>query len=441
MSGSGLDTIVAPATPLGRSALALVRIDGPRALEMIEQLAGTTLAERVASRVTLTDDDGPIDDAIAISYVAPRSFTGNDLVEVSLHGSPAIVQRLIASLLARGARSAEAGEFTERAVMNGKIDLAQAEAIGDLIASRTALQGKLALANLGGMLSREAEEIRSALLDLLMRLESALDFADEDITFISREDLVREIGRVSSRIESLESTFTRGRATAAGITLVILGRPNAGKSTLLNMLCGTERAIVTPIPGTTRDLLRETIEIGGLPVTLVDTAGLRETDDPVESIGVTRARDAAGKGELVLYLIDASAGATREDLEFLAAEPDAIEVYTKTDLREAPPGKFGMSAVRREGVNELLELLESRIIDAFAVPEGSAAVTNERQLSALRAAHLLLSSASEASSTGSTEEIVAADLRAAAEALKALTGDISRQDVLLAIFSKFCIGK
>lgn len=435
------DTIVAPATPVGRSALAIVRLDGPAAPEIARNLTGLELEERLATFVRIGDGQGAIDEAVAIRYAAPRSFTGNDLVEFTVHGSPLIVQRVLGAALAAGARMAEPGEFTERAVLNGKLDLVQAEAVADLIASRTGLQAKLALSNLEGALSREADAIREALVSVLSRFEAALDFADEGYEFIGRDEAATTLREAMAALARLEATFLRGRATAAGVTLVILGRPNAGKSTLLNFLAGRDRAIVTDIPGTTRDLLHETIEIGGLPVTVIDTAGLRATGDAVETIGIARAREAARGAEIVLYLVDAAAGETAEDRAALEEHPDAIVVYSKSDLADAPAGSLSVSITSGSGVADLLALLDGLVRERFAVPEGSVAVVTERQQSAIREAASSLGAALESLAQNASEEVVAVDLRAAARSLGVLTGAITTDELLASIFEKFCIGK
>jgi tRNA modification GTPase len=424
-----LDTIVAPATPLGRSALAIVRIDGPRAVEILTSLCGALPEVRHATLIDL-----PFDECVAIRYEAPHSFTGNDLVELNLHGNPLLVEQVIAACVERGARMAEPGEFTERAVLNGKMDLVQAESIADLINARTALQAKLSLSNLEGVLSRKAAAIRQTLLEVISRLEAALDFSEEGYEFISRSDAAARLETALQDVSALADTYRRGRSTVTGLNAVILGRPNAGKSTLLNRLVGSDRAIVTPIPGTTRDIVRETIEIGGLPVTLADTAGLRESADLVEGIGIERAREAARSAEIVLYLIDST-----EPEPPPAEYPDALVVYTKADLGSAPPGSLAISAVTDHGVDELMRVLDELVRSRFVAPEG--ALVNERQRQAVAECESGLRAALESLSAGTDEQMVLVDLYRAANALGTLTGAITREDVLMEIFSKFCIGK
>lgn len=437
MAQSELDTIVAPATPLGRGALAIVRIDGPRSAAILEKLGGVSPDARIATLAQLSLDGEPLDECIAIRYVAPHSFTGNDLVELTLHGSPLLVERVIAAILACGARLAEPGEFTERAVLNGKLDLVQAESIADLINSRTALQAKLSLGNLHGVLSRRAAAVRESLLHVISRLEAALDFSEEGYEFITRDDARREIERAIADTEALAETYRRGRATTSGLTLVILGRPNAGKSTLLNRLVGSDRAIVTPIPGTTRDIVRETIEIGGLPVTIADTAGLRTSGDVVEEIGVARAREAAASADIILYLVDASLGLTADDE--LGAFPGAIVIYTKTDLAPAPQNALGISVNAERGIDELLGRLDAIVRDEFAAPEGS--LVNERQRQAVLGCAEALVTALHALNAGLDEPVILVDLYRASTSLGLLTGAITQDHVFSEIFSKFCIGK
>jgi tRNA modification GTPase len=418
-----VDTIVAPATPSGRSALAIVRIDGPDA----PRILGVETEVRKATLIRLQD----IDECIAIRYGAPHSFTGNDLVELIVHGSPVVVARVVdAAVNMLGARIAEPGEFTERAVLNGKLDLVQAESIADLINSRTALQAKLSLANLEGALSTTAAAIRESLLHVISRLEAALDFSEEGYDFISRDDARAAIERAIAATHELAATYKRGRATTEGLTAVILGRPNAGKSTLLNLLVGSERAIVTAIPGTTRDIVRETIEIGGLPVTIADTAGLRESSDVVESIGIARARDAAKSADIILYLIDATA--PDDQPEFA----DAIVVYTKTDLAAAPPDAL---AISKDDISPLLERLDATVRESFVAGEGS--LVNARQQRAVAGCEEALRASLATLDAAGEEQFILVDLYRASTSLGLLTGTITRDDVFDEIFSKFCIGK
>lgn len=437
------DTIVAPATPVGRSALAIVRVDGPRSATIIVALVGKLPQDRIATHMEIRHKDQVLDDCVVVRYSAPRSFTGNDLFELTLHGNPLIVRQVIAACIELGARMAEPGEFTERAVLNGKLDLVQAESIADLVNARTALQAKLSLHNVEGLLSRTATEIRDTLLHVISRLEAALDFSEEGYDFISRDEARRRLVGALDDVSALGSTFRRGRATQSGISAVILGRPNAGKSTLLNRLVGSDRAIVTPVPGTTRDIVRETIEIGGLPVTLADTAGLRDTGDAVESIGVGRARDAARAADLVLYLVDASSGlgdTDRAELAMLSERP-VIVVYTKRDVAEVPGAKISISALTGAGMDQLLATLDAVVRERFAAPEESPTIVNERQLAAVNESAEALRRAIDGINAHANEELVVVDLHAAASALASLTGGISRDEVLAEIFAKFCIGK
>ncbi len=436
-----VDTIVAPATPEGRSALAVVRVDGPFARSIAEDLLGVSLSPRVATHGRLLDGDELIDDAVVTWFESPHSYTGNDLVEISVHGSGYLMGSLVRVIRARGARFAEAGEFTERAVLNGKLDLVQAESVVDLIDSRTSLQAKLSLRNLEGELSRRAEEMRSRLLDVLSRVEAALDFSEEGYEFIEREEAISLVEGLHGEVKEIGETWARGRAVSQGLTAVIVGRPNAGKSTLLNFLCGSDRAIVTDEPGTTRDLLRETIELGGLPVTFVDTAGIRSGASHVEGIGIERARGAARSAELVLYLVDSVEGLSEEDRTELASLRDPLVVWTKTDLAQAPEGVLAVSISTRTGVKTLLDAVDRLVRDRYGPPEGAPTIVNERQRAAIDDCADGLSAALSSLRDGAQEEIVAVDLYRAANALGALTGAIGRDDIYGEIFSRFCIGK
>ena len=430
------DTIVAPATPLGRSALAIVRIDGPGSTDVLAGL--TSIPQpRITTHTELRHNGELLDDCVITRFAAPHSFTGNDLVEITLHGNPLLVERVIAACVALGARMAEPGEFSERAVLNGKLDLVQAESIADLINARTSLQAKLSLANMTGSLSRRATTIRQTLLHVISRLEAALDFSEEGYEFITRADARAAIVGALSETRALAETYRRGQASREGLSAVILGRPNAGKSTLLNRLVGSDRAIVTPIPGTTRDIVRETIEIGGLPVTLADTAGLRDASDMVEGIGVERARDAARRADVILYLVDSAAGITAEDE--IERFPDALVVWTKTDLKPAPHDALGISVAAEHGIDTLLSRLDALVRERFAAPEGS--LVNERQRQAVAGCAEALTAALDSLDAGHEEQVVLVDLYRASTSLGLLTGAITRDEVFSEIFAKFCIGK
>lgn len=437
-----LDTIVAPATPLGRSALAIVRLDGPDSASILTQIRKEGLPDvRVATFARLWLQDGELlDECVVTRFAAPHSFTGNDLVEISLHGNPLLVERLIEACVAFGARMAEPGEFTERAVLNGRMDLVQAEAVADLINARTALQAKLSLSNLEGTLSRQAHGVRQTLLEVISRLEAALDFSEEGYEFITRDEATRRLREALTEVESMIATWRRGRATHDGLSAVILGRPNAGKSTLLNRLVGSDRAIVTDVPGTTRDIVRETIEIGGLPVTLADTAGLRESSDLVEGIGIERARTAARSADIVLYLVDGTVGLVEEDRRELRSLPeDVLLVFTKADIGRTATDELSISGVSGAGIDRLLAELDRRVRNQFAAPEG--ALVNERQRAAVGECADGLRAALDSLAAGAEEQMVVVDLYRAANALATLTGAITRDDILAEIFGKFCIGK
>lgn len=439
---SGFDTIVAAATPVARSAIAVIRLDGPDGPNILLMLSGRTFEERLATYTVLSDAGGTmLDEAIVIRFVAPRSYTGNDLFEISIHGNPLLVDRVVREIVRCGARLAEAGEFTERAVLNGKLDLVQAESVAALIEARTAAQADLALSHLGGGLSELATRIHAELLELLTLLEGALDFADDGYEFISREECGARLRSILMRVEELLATLQRGRAIREGVDIVLLGRPNAGKSTMLNALLGEERAIVTPTAGTTRDIVAETITLAGIPVRVSDTAGIRETTDEVERLGVERARAAAAKAAIVVYLLDSSEERTAEDERELECHPDAIVVSTKGDIGTRRHSELVVSARTADGLNLFRQHLATELRERFALDERGPALTTLRQGAALQAAAGKLRAAQAASATGSSEEYVAADVYAAATALKELLGAVGAEEARREVFRRFCIGK
>ncbi len=439
-----LDTIMAPATPVGTSALAMVRIDGPMVPEILAKLApASEFVHRCATFSRLLDQQQRVfEEAVITRYAAPHSPTGNDLAEITLHGSALMIRSTLARLAELGARHAEAGEFTERGVLNGKLDLVQAEAVAELVNARTSAQARLSLRNLRGELSGAATRLRGGLLSIISRLEGALDFSDEGYEFITRNDARTGICEIVDELKALECTFEKGRVTSSGVSAVILGKPNAGKSSLLNYLCGSERAIVSSEAGTTRDLVRETVLLGGLPVTFTDTAGLRAAESEVESIGIERARAAGQSADLVLYLIDTSSGRDAFDDDELERFPNALIVRTRADLSpKDPEGELAISLTEGWNLDLLLEKLDSLVRARFLPPEESPTVVNERQRLAVSQASCALLAALTTIDEEASEEMILVDLYRASQELAMLTGGISSSDVYREIFQNFCIGK
>jgi tRNA modification GTPase len=443
------DTIVAIATPPGRGGIGVVRLSGPDASRIATALSALEhLAPRHATLTTI-GDAGLRDQAILTFFPAPASYTGEDVVEISAHGSPVILRSILQRAIASGARLAEPGEFTLRAYLHGRLDLVQAEAVRDLVDAVTPLQARAAFDQLDGTLTDRIRALDAALFDVSTRLEASLDFAGEGYHFVEPGRLGVEIRAVADDIAALLSDARRGRLVREGARVVIAGRPNAGKSTLFNALAGADRAIVTDIPGTTRDLVSEIVDIGGVPVTLVDTAGLRVTpSDAVELEGMQRARGAMAAADLVVVLLDSSRPLDAEDaalLDVTAAMPRVVTV-SKSDLPSAwtPGGEYDTAVALSVATGGGLEELRARILAALSSGEparDTPAVTNLRHVELLERAHAALLRAQEAAVHATPEEFVAADVADAREALEEITGRRTVDDTLAAIFSKFCIGK
>lgn len=448
------DTIVAPATPPGTGALAVVRISGPLAIPIAETIfSGRGLPLSANPRVALyggvIDEEGrPIDEALLTCFPAPHSYTGEDSVEITCHGGPYLVRTIVERITGAGARLAGPGEFTRRAFLNGRIDLAQAESVADLIRARTEGAARSALKQLHGGLSNRLNELRAALLDLLAEVEADLDFAaEENVPSYDRERVLREVNGLREEFARLEMDGEKGRLLRDGVRIVLVGRPNSGKSTLFNALLGEERAIVSPEPGTTRDLLEGETEIGGILFHMSDTAGLREGTEGVEEEGVRRAKKRLEEADLQVVVIDRSEPLTTEDVEILdmSAGGKRVVVLTKSDLPAAspagPPGceealvVSGLKGVGLEGLRKmLLKRVEGPDVDSL----GDVVITSVRHLGAIRAAIVALDRAKRSIESG---ELLADDLREAIEQIGTITGEGTREDVLDRIFSKFCIGK
>lgn len=444
------DTIAAISTPIGRAGIGIVRLSGPRSVEIVQALVrrDEKFSPRYATLTQLTGD-GVNDQVVVTVFPAPHSYTGDDVAEVSAHGSPVVLQGILESSIAAGARLAEPGEFTLRAFLNGKLDLVQAEAVADLIDAVTPLQARAAFDQLEGTLTQAIGEIESRLFDLMARLEASLDFPDEGYHFVERRGGAAELEVIGKQIQTLLAQASRGRLIREGAQIAILGTPNVGKSSLFNTLLNADRAIVTPIPGTTRDLLTERANLRGLSVGLVDTAGIRESDDVIEREGVVRAQQAGNVADLTLVVLDRSRALTGEDRALVGAaiERSHLIVANKTDLPPAwtPLSVWNaveISAKTGDGLPVLIEALSSRL---GAAPErrDQPLVTNVRHAALLERARVALvrAAAALASDASVSEEFVLADLQEASAHLQEITGRRTTDDLLRHIFERFCIGK
>jgi tRNA modification GTPase len=443
------DTIVAAATPPGRGGIGVVRVSGPAVPRIGAALLGRLPEPRHAAFERFVDHAGePIDAGIAIYYAEPASFTGEDVLELQGHGGPAIMDMLVRRVVELGARLARPGEFTERAFLNDKIDLAQAEAVADLIEAGSAQAARAAMRSLQGEFSSEVHALVELLAGLRVHVEAAIDFPDEDVEILSSPEVTSRMTEIGERFARIRKAAGQGRLLRDGLNVVIAGRPNAGKSSLLNGLAGYDAAIVTPIPGTTRDVLRERIHVDGLPVHVIDTAGLRETEDLVEGEGVRRARGEIERAGLVLYVIDASEPPSREalarDLAELPAGAPVLQVWNKSDLvtGAVPEGNGSLvrvSALTGAGLDELRERIKAQA--GYEAAEAGTWSARARHLDALERATQRVERARTLLGQLNAYELVAEDLRQAQQALGEITGEVTSDELLGRIFASFCIGK
>jgi len=451
------DTIAAIATPLGEAGLAVIRISGREALGVAGQVfqpAGKPapgISEAASHTVHyghIVRDGERVDEVLLTVLRAPRTFTREDTVEISCHGGVLVTRLVLETVLAAGARLAEPGEFTQRAFLNGRLDLAQAEAVADLIHSRTELALDAANEQLAGKLSARINQLRDDLMNALAHIEAHIDFPDEDIAPDTQAALLRRFDRAGEFIEALLRTAREGQILRRGLRAAIVGRPNAGKSSLLNQLLGHERAIVSPVAGTTRDTVEETANVRGIPVVFVDTAGLREAQDAIEAEGVKRSRAALESAELILHVIDRSVPLAAEDrrlAEDLAGRPRLV-VLNKLDLEpqaELPTGwsAVSMSCATGEGLEALRDAIQRIVWSGAVAGDPSQVTVNARHADALRRGGEALLRARAALAEGMSLELVALDLRIATGAIGEIVGKTTTDDLLDSIFRQFCLGK
>jgi tRNA modification GTPase len=446
-----MSTVVALSTPQGRGALAVIRLSGPQAIAIAREMAHVGSFEpRSALLVNLRAGDELLDQVLLTTFPAPHSLTGEDVVEISCHGSPAIARRIIDAILELGATLAGPGEFTLRALSNGKINLAQAEAIRDLIAAQTDAAVKQAARQLNGELSKTLDPFKEKLVHVIVLLESALEFVEDDLPAPQVNQVEELLGSVIAGVDRLSQSYSAGRLLQDGARIAITGRPNVGKSSLFNSLVRSERAIVTDVPGTTRDTLSESIDLGGVPVVLTDTAGLRETSDNIESLGIERTHRAMGDADLVLLVLDGAHQLGPEDEELLKQTADShrLVVMNKSDLPAFQPlarcvsdvEAINVSARTGEGLSALHSAILAKLNSAGA-ENGSLLITNARHYDLLCSAKRELELALACFRDRHSEELVLAPLHNALRLLGQITGETTTEDILSEIFATFCIGK
>ncbi|HWR39201.1 MAG TPA: tRNA uridine-5-carboxymethylaminomethyl(34) synthesis GTPase MnmE [Patescibacteria group bacterium] len=462
--GEQEETIVAIATAAGEGGIGIIRVSGSRAIDMARRLfvpAGKLSSETIAAKrqflygwVKEPDSQGRIDEAILLIMPAPHSYTREDVVEFHCHGGPSPLRRILDVLMRQGIRLAEPGEFTKRAFLNGRLDLPQAEAVMDVIRAKTDASLKMAVGNLAGGLSLRIRALRDDLLAMIARLEAAIDFPEEDIEELASTEAGSALVTTREVIAELLATAQTGRILREGLATVIIGKPNVGKSSLLNALLREKRAIVTDVPGTTRDIIEEYLNVRGIPLKIIDTAGIRETEDLVERIGVERARRIVDTADLVLLLLDASSPLSREDKEVLSLLPgreavillnksDLPPVLTSEELAVFAPGRLVLkiSVTEGSGLDQLEDAIAGMVYRDGLEPVDAAFVNTLRQADLLRQTDQCLIAALAAIDAGMPPDCLVVDLREAWEQLGKITGDTVGEDIIDQIFSRFCIGK
>lgn len=444
--------IIAQATPVGEGAISVIRVSGDGSINILDSVFNGKIKLTKAATHTIhygkivSEQDEVIDDVLVSVFINPNSYTGEDSVEIGTHSSTIVVKKIIEMLTSKGARLAEPGEFTKRAFLNGKIDLAQAEAVADIINARTEASLRGARNQLDGILSQKVEELRASLLSVSSLLELELDFAEEDLEFLSSQEAMNKIDNIISEIDLLLNTYSFGRVIREGINVALVGRPNVGKSSLLNYMLKESRAIVSEVPGTTRDIIREEVSIDGVLFRLFDTAGIRLTENTVEKEGVERSRKAVREADIVLFINDVLDGYSEElfnELIDLTKKEKIISILNKIDIDNniSISTDLRVSALTGEGIKKLFELLKTKALGSKNYTEKSAIVSNIRHYNALKRAKANLEDAKNSLIDKMTGEFVSVDLRLAEEHLGEIIGKVTTDDILNNIFSKFCIGK
>lgn len=452
MIKSEQDIITALATPMGDGAISIIRVSGENSIKITDSIFSGSLKLQDAASHTIhygriiSKSNDVVDDVLVSLFIGPNSYTGENSVEISSHASPIIINKILKLIVERGARLAEPGEFTKRAFFNGKIDLAQAEAVADLINSRTDASLRGARKQFDGILSKKIEELRSELVTASSLIELELDFAEEDLEFVSKPEAIGVIEQIIQQIDELLDTFSFGRIIRDGINVALVGKPNVGKSSLLNYILKESRAIVSEIPGTTRDIIREEVSIDGILFRLFDTAGIRSTEDVIEKEGVERSRQAVSDADIVLIINDVLSKSSDElykELINLTKESKIISVLNKIDLDQGC--KFSadvrISALSGEGIDQLFKILKKKTISNKKYSEKSVVVSNVRHYNSLKQAKESLESALYSLKQNISGEFISIDLRLAEDSLGEIIGKVTTDDILNNIFSKFCIGK
>ncbi len=459
--GARGDTIAAISTPLGAGGIGIVRISGPQALTIARRLfrpkakSGPLLSHRFyLGEIFHPGDSRVLDEVLLVYMEQPKTYTREDVVEIQCHSGILVLQEILQAVLTCGARLAEPGEFTKRAFLNGRLDLTQAEAVIDLIQAKTRSSLDMANRQRSGRLSKEVRSAQEKIIDLLALLDAAIDFPDEDLPELSREEIGRRIQEARGDLDALLRTYAEGKLYREGLAAVIVGRPNAGKSSLLNCLLKEERAIVTAIPGTTRDVIEETLNLAGVPLRLMDTAGLRPAQDAIEEEGVRRTRERLADADLVLWVVDGSEPLQTEDLDILSEvrgkktilavnKNDLPRAIAFEDLKEKIPEAplISISCLRGSGMEELKEALRRVILEGKVESAGEVLLSNLRHKQAIQKARDALNQGLEALSDGLPPECIAIDLQDAQTALGEIVGSHTPEDILERIFNQFCIGK